>query len=884
MQQIKQIGDLFAKLFSDEDIANQKGREFKYCAEGSTLLNGICRMCMQGDCLTKVTVKDGIIVKIEGNPDSPTGAGQLCPRGNASILNIYNPYRIKRPLQRINPERGLEVDPQWIEISWEEALEKTARELKNVLQDDPRGLIVCEGFGIRDTYVRTPFVKAFGTPNLVGGAHGVLCSVHLATNLVQAGHPVAIPDLEYCNYHITIGRSNGANFATTPGIRRFAEAVSRGMKLVVVDPRCSPEASKGEWVPIKPGTDLAFVLALAYVMFYEIEKYDEWFIKSRTNAPYLINEEGWYVRSDRNAKPLVWQNNLNKAVVFEQADSHDLALFGTFEVNGQKCKPAFQVIREGFASYTPEWAEKVCDVPAAVIRRIADEFVKAACIGQKITIDGFEFPYRPVSLNCERGCTDHQGGTYADLTTKIINLLVGAIEVPGGCLSAGGRGPFLKPDENGTVTPAYEAVGVPFKFPPEHIDMAEFYPHRHTAPQMAVRAILDPQKYHLQYQARIWFTIGGNPIRRTAEPQIYVDALKQIPFLCSIAYHADEPTWLSDIVFPEDSFLERDSLRNFQPQHQTTANEVNGLRMIMARETVPRLFSTKNCDDILLELAERTGILYGPGGVNDYLNQHRDKVLLEDGLIFKPPYLLKLDQKYSVTELYDHLSRSYFDCTAKDYAYVQSKGFIPQRLLYKECYNYYYFPDDKTRHPIYFERLKMTGRQLYEGCAKNGVKVPGWDNMDEVMMYYQPVPRWIPNSEFFEDGEYPLYAINWKTAYFTNAVGVPHLNPLIQALANDIDPYENVIWINRRTAEKYQLKDWQEVRVISRYGYMDGILKVTELIHPRVLGIPGGHGAGRMSEQTNFNSLLTTDDRTVDAVNVSIEVSPRVKLVSKRGV
>ena len=878
MAKLNGVEGLFDSLFGIKKFDNQNARELKRYEKGTKLLNGVCRMCMQGDCLTKVMVEDGIIVKIIGNPESPTGAGQLCPRGNAAILNIYYPYRIKRPLKRLNSERGLDVDPEWIEIPWEEALEEAASEFKKVLQEDPRGLVVCEGFGIRDTYVRNPFVKAFGTPNMIG-SHGALCSVHYATNLVQAAHPVALPDFEYCNYHITIGRSIGANFATTPGIRRLADAISRGMKLVVVDPRCSPEASKGEWVPIRPGTDLAFVLAMANVMFYEIEKYDEWFLRNRTNAPYLIDKEGWYVRSN-DCKPMVWQKG--KPVPFDEAVSDELELFGSFMVNGEECKTALEVIREGFREYTPEWAEKICDVPAQTIRRIANEFVDAACIGQKITIDGFEFPYRPVSINCERGCTDHQGGTYADLTTKIINMLVGAIEVPGGCLSAGRRGPVLKPDENGTVTPAYEAVGVKFAFPPEHIDMAEFYPHRHATPHMAIRAILDPKKYHLEYQAKIWFTIGGNPIRRTAEPELYVEAFKKIPFLCSISYHADEPTWLSDIVFPEDSFLERDSLRNFQPQHQSIANDVAGLRMIMARETVPRLFSTKNCDDILIELAEKVGILHGPGGVNDYINQHRDKVLNEDGLIFKPPFLLDLNKKYTAKDIYDKLAQSYFNCAEKDYAYVQKKGFVAERLSYKEFYNYYYFPNDKTRHPIYFERLKMMGQQLYDGCKKHGITVPGWDDMEELIKYYQAVPCWIPNSEFEEDREYPLYAINWKTPYFTNAIGVPHLNWLIQGLADDIDPYENVIWINPKTAREYQVEDWEEVRVISRYGYMDGILKVTELIHPKVLGIPGGHGRGSMSNQTIFNNLLTTDDRTADPVNVSIEVSPRVKLVSKR--
>jgi anaerobic selenocysteine-containing dehydrogenase len=62
-------------------------------------------------------------------------------------------------------------------------------------------------------------------------------------------------------------------------MRRFARAIERGMKLVVVDPRSSYEASKGEWVPIRPGADLAFLLAMAHVMLHELKTFDEWFLR-----------------------------------------------------------------------------------------------------------------------------------------------------------------------------------------------------------------------------------------------------------------------------------------------------------------------------------------------------------------------------------------------------------------------------------------------------------------------------------------------------------------------------------------------------------------------------------------------------------------------------
>ena len=288
---------------------------------------GLCRACMQGDGSTLVTLEDGVVVRTEGRPDAPPNYGTLCPKGNSEIMGMYNPYRIKSPMIRTNPEKGLDVDPRWKEVSWEEALDYAAEGLRKVREKDPRGLVICEGWGQRDTILRKAFGKAFGTPNETG-SHGALCTVHYPSGLVHSGYPVAIVDLEYCNYHITMGRSLGPNFGAVPGQRKFAKAIARGMKLVCVDPRSSYEAAKGEWVPIRPGTDLAFLLAMNHVMMYEIQVYDQWFMKNRTNGPYLIGPDGQYLRDSENGKPLMW-DPVDKSAKPYHAEFNDIALEGT---------------------------------------------------------------------------------------------------------------------------------------------------------------------------------------------------------------------------------------------------------------------------------------------------------------------------------------------------------------------------------------------------------------------------------------------------------------------------------------------------------------------------------------------------------------------------
>lgn len=100
-------------------------------------LHSLCGMCKSGQCGTIVTVTDGVVTNVEGNPDYPRNFGALCNRGNSQMPHTYNPYRVKAPMKRTNPEKGLGIDPGWVEISWDEALDTVAQKFKEVRDNDP---------------------------------------------------------------------------------------------------------------------------------------------------------------------------------------------------------------------------------------------------------------------------------------------------------------------------------------------------------------------------------------------------------------------------------------------------------------------------------------------------------------------------------------------------------------------------------------------------------------------------------------------------------------------------------------------------------------------------------------------------------------------------
>jgi anaerobic selenocysteine-containing dehydrogenase len=108
-------------------------------------INTQCRRC-QAECGIRAHRVNGVVVQLEGNPDSTIGSrGGLCPKGLAGLQVLYDPNRLKVPMRRTNPVKGIGVDPKWKEISWDEALDEIAAKLKTAMDKDPSKIIVQHG-------------------------------------------------------------------------------------------------------------------------------------------------------------------------------------------------------------------------------------------------------------------------------------------------------------------------------------------------------------------------------------------------------------------------------------------------------------------------------------------------------------------------------------------------------------------------------------------------------------------------------------------------------------------------------------------------------------------------------------------------------------------
>ena len=285
-----------------------------------------CRMC-HGVCQVLVHLDGDRVVKVTGDPDSPTSRGYLCPKGAASPELLYHPDRVTHPLRR----RGKRGENSWERVSWEEALDEMAERLGSIKRESgPEYFAMMQGTGRPYTGFTTRFAYAFGTPNFTGVAHLCYFPRWLASLYTTGQLPVcdlygfggqypACVVIWGCNITHTCA-SDGMCGGTVDRALRKADRV------IVVDPRrIGPAETADHWLQLRPGTDGALALA-------------------------MIN-----------------------TIIGEDLVDHDFV---------EEYTAGYDSLAEHVRPFTPEWAETVTRVGADDIRAAARTYAttKPACI------------------------------------------------------------------------------------------------------------------------------------------------------------------------------------------------------------------------------------------------------------------------------------------------------------------------------------------------------------------------------------------------------------------------------------------------------------------------------------------------------------------------
>ena len=826
-----------------------------------------CRMCLVG-CHVLVQVDEGRVTNVIGNPDSPKNRGRMCAKGKSGIMNHYNLNRVTHPLKRTNPEKGIGIDPKWQEISWDEAIDTIADKLRRIADEDPRKLYL-QTWGAREIENWLgPLTSVVGTPYHQTGISGTCGKTIHSMQFLTAGGFWDEVDFEYCNYLIDVGTQQGV--ATREGFNHSipdcATARDRGMKLVVVDPIGNNAAAKAdEWLPIRPGTDAAFGLGMLNVLLNEVKIYDVEFLKHRTNAGYLVGPNGKYVR-DAAGNPQLFDLSDGKAKTYDDATLVHPALEGEYEVQGQTAKPAFELLKARAAEYPLERVEEITSVPANAIRRIAKEIGEAARIGATINIDGVEVAYRPVCLNWCRGPQGHKHAWHHTWALQLVNLVLGAINVPGSYQSRATASnwpvkSWPEAGEDGML--AYGAHGGAHNsaFPgrpvtkPDRCDLFELFPvaahTRTTVPEV----YKDPSKFGIDHKIEMVIHTPGNQVMGGwGDVQAVIDWYKGIDLVVGFAVEINETHELDDITLPMPTYLEEDA---FGAQ-DAVCGELAGFHQIQQRVVEPPE-GVRNPVEVLMEVYDRVGIL--------------DEVYLaiNMSLGLKPPYLLEAGQRYTHEEVLDRQFKSRY---GEEYGWdwFKENGVLVHKRDVDERYPGRFIP---ARVPVYMENFIERGEEVGAVVAEMGLD---WDISD-----YEPLPEWKPCASYEQvrSREIDAIGVHYKLPYTYGAQG--NANPWIDELCEKL-PHSYGILINTKLAQEKGIKDGDQVWLESPTKRNKAVARVTEMVHPEVLGI-AGH-AGHWSEGkpfskgkgVNFQGLLPYDLDHIDTISTSIDMCAPLKV------
>ncbi len=813
------------------DLASTAPEPAAYDAAEGTWVPTTCNMCFN-NCSIKAHVVDGTVVELTGNPDSPIGSGHICAKGAAGIMQLYDPARITKPLKRTNPKKGFDEDPGWEEISWDEAYDTIVQKFGEAAAKDPKlhmgasmvaGLI---GSVWRSLTLGCAFGVSEGTSSDICGA-----GVHICEFLLT-GDGNAMPDYDNVDYLIQFGTQAGT--ATRHGFNMTADKFARrraedGLRLVNFDPHMSAGAEKADlWVPIRPGSDAAAALAMAYVFIHELDLIDRDYLVERTNAPALVDPATQRVlRAEGSNKSLYWDEAANAAKPYDECEKP--ALEGEYEVDGVKCHTAFSVLKEHIREMTPEWAEDITTVPAATLRQVAEEFGRAARIGETIEIEGKTYRRRGAAVDIFSGLSRHKHSILNVWACLQLNTLIGATNSVGGfigfatkCHGWADNNPTAGFDlgiweEDGFIECNSLMIGAPNSFykiirerdyTPTTQGLLELQPLSEDG-HFVHMAMADPDLYHTT-RPRNLFWYACNPIKWWANVEEQVKVYQDMDFIVGVDIYLNDMSYFSDIMLPEACYLERyDVLPQFYMNHRMIGSLDTPWTLAMWQPVVEPKDGAPGFMEIYAEIADRAG-------ANEFF------IPAVCGLYrVKEEYMFPTDQKLDVEQFIDAVYKSNIDEEHGLQWFKDNGGVYTYPRKVDEMY--IWDAEAPGRIPFYWDFMLEAKEKVEAKVAE--LDIP-WETDD-----YIPLPEWRPGVEFYADD--PAYDI--FPVYYTNASNTDTWT-VQNAWLNEVNEEDGITYLiemNTATAAEKGLASGDTVRLTSTPGYtVEGRLVVTEGIHP----------------------------------------------------
>ncbi len=472
--------------------------------------------------LAYVDRESGAIRKFEGNPVHPGSRGKNCAKGPATINQVNDPDRILKPLKRVG-KRG---DGEWREVSWDEALKDIGARIRKALVENRRDEIVYHVGrpGAEGSVDRV--LRAWGVDG--HNSHTNICSSGARLGYaLWSGYDRPTPDYANARFILALNAHLESGHYFNPHAQRIIEGLSRGAAMAVVDPRLSNTSSHAKyWLPIRPGTEAALILAFAKILLDE-DRVDRAYIEKWVNWRETLEAVGKWERG-----------NVGRDETAGAIPTFPPSHLPTISVDDFLAK-----LKELYRDFTPEFAESECGIPAKTIVEVARQ------IGQA----GSRF----CSHTWRGAASAHLGGWQVSRCLMLLHALTGSFGSEGGCLPSA----WSKYKANLINVPPpqnhWNELHWPREYPLTHYEMSQLLPH-----------FLKDGRGRID----VYFTRVFNPVWTYPDGFTWIEALRDES---KVGLHvALTPTWnetafFADYVLPMGHGPERHDLNTYETHSGT---------------------------------------------------------------------------------------------------------------------------------------------------------------------------------------------------------------------------------------------------------------------------------------------------------------------------
>ena len=808
--------------------------------EGLVRMKTSCHGCIQM-CPAIAYLKDGVVVKLEGDPDAPVSRGSLCIKGLNQLHTMYSPRRVLHPLRRAG-ERG---ENKWEVISWDEAVEEAATHICDAIDKyGPYSFFASVGGGGAYSFMEAMTLPmAFGSPTVFepGCAQCYLPRWSMS-KLFYGGNDQSIadnavqeifrPDPDNKAEVVVLWGAQPSVSQTAESGRGMAELRAKGVKTIVVDPNFSPDAVKADvWLPVRPATDTGLLLCWFRYIF-ENKLYDEQFTKYWTNLPFLIDPEtklpvkaqelfpDFQQTTPENTPAYVCYDLKTNAVApFEFSAPADAAvnpeIFWTGDFEGKTYKTAGQIYKEEADPWTLEHTAENCWLDADKIEKAIKIYAEASVAGiangvaSDMTESASQVPLGCMGLDSimgyvnKPGCTMTQyGAAGAPPTKRPVTYNNGFDGMFSDMYGIGAVIGMSDAENEARIKQLGEAMPdsqrILNKLLQDRLGMKDHkglyaWCHSHIPTVRNAIATGEP------FKPRVWFDMSGNKLAMLGNAKSWYDVFPEVDYIIGqypmlTSFHIEA----ADLVFPVREWLEEPMVNMTQLNTQWLQNEC-----VHIGETVSHSIPAAQ---VVAKCAEKMGGEL-PG--------------------LKPGYLGSATEEEVKASVAETLHAPSWDELVKD-----ADKYVPYVTPASEYFHYGQhetvvddglpagFGTESRKIEVYCQILLKLARTGYPFC---------YPEPQEPCEDYSPICSYIEPAESpLSDEEYPFVLTSGRVPYFHHGT-MRHA-----ALSRELFPTAE-IRINPASAKELGIEHMDWVKVTSRRGEVHARAYLTEGVHPKTV-------------------------------------------------